>query len=497
MPSFGSLLGRWTGGLHNGAIRVEFGSDGVTRAEWMAGAKGDQTGGFEGKLLQKEKRLRGFWFDHATGVTVGNRFVCTCDVMLDEAEDPTGNTMVCKYKTKDGGEGSWKATRSTETGKVPRVDKKIASFAFKNKAVFESVTKFSVSERQADAEKRREEALASEPVMNLDGASMYVPPPGVNSEYLSIFDVDRAMKRIQGEQVEAYRSRLARDLEIIKSIKDDGEKLKKRFNMDADIAKRFIEIYEKLIKGETAYDALMTDRHAFVPSMSEPHLESSRPAEHMGDPYFSAVELQREIAKRDKVFMGAYKDRVEAQIAWLEKHKEDAEALKKRSLDPDIAKRKLEIFAKLVVGEKKLAALSERKPFAPNWPGWEPDSYKPHEHLPDTYYSAVELDRELARRDKKHWDEYTEKITKEVAYLTKIKDDGEKLKKWALDGDAAGKRIETLGRIIVGQGKAKLLDERPAVKPSMPTSVTRLSGSVMMHPLNIRKSMGLSSSGMR
>jgi len=496
MPSFGSLVGKWVGGLHGGPLRVEFCADGVTRGEWAGKSKGG-TGGFEGKMLNKEKFLRGFWYDADSGVTVGNRFQCTCVVSLDETEDPSGNTLVCKYKTKDGGDGSWKATRHSETGNVPRVDRKIASFSFKNKEVFEKLTKFSAAEREADNEKRRAEVLASEPVMNLDGASMYVPPPGVGAEYLNSTDLERAMRRIGDEKTEAYRARLARDLEAIKAIASDGEKLKKRFGMDADIAKRFVEIYEKLIKGEAAYDVLMTDRHAFVPSMGEPKLESSKFAEHMGDPYFSDVELQREIAKRDRKFMGGYKERVEAQIAWLEKHKEDSEALKKRSLDPDVAKRKLDIFAKLVKGEVMAAKLTERPAFKPNDKSWQPASSKPAEHLHSQYFSAVELDRELARRDKKHWDEYTEKITKEVAYLTKIKDDGEKLKKWALDGDAAGKRIETLGRIIVGQGKAKLLDERPAVKPSMPTSVTRLSGSVMMHPLNIRKSMGLSSSGMR
>jgi hypothetical protein len=297
------------------------------------------------------------------------------------------------------------------------------------------------------------------------------------------------MRRIGDEKTEAYRARLARDLEAIKAIASDGEKLKKRFGMDADIAKRFVEIYEKLIKGEASYDVLMTDRHAFVPSMGEPKLESSKFAEHMGDPYFSDVELQREIAKRDRKFMGGYKERVEAQIAWLEKHKEDSEALKKRSLDPDVAKRKLDIFAKLVKGEVMAAKLTERPAFKPNDKSWQPASSKPAEHLHSQYFSAVELDRELARRDKKHWDEYTEKITKEIEYLKKIKDDGEKLKKWALDADAAGKRIETLGRIVVGQRKEKALAERPAVKPSMPTSVTRLSGTVMLHPINIRAAL--------
>jgi hypothetical protein len=489
MPSFGSLVGKWMGGLHGSVVRVEFCADGVTRGEWAGKTKESSGGGFEGKMLNKEKFLRGFWYDADSGVTVGNRFQCTCVVSLDEQADPAGNTMLCTYKTKDGGEASWTATRHSETGKVPRVDRKIASFSFRNKAVFEKLTKFDVGERAAETEKRREEALASEPVMNLDGASMYVPPPGVGAEYLNSTDLERAMRRIGDEKTEAYRARLAKDLEAIKAIATDGEKLKKRYNMDADIAKRFIEIYEKLIKGETQYDLLMTDRHAFVPSMGPPQLESSKFAEHMGDPYFSDVELQREIARRDKKFMGAFGERVSAQMAWLEKHKEDAEALKKRSMEPDIAKRKLEIYAKLVAGEKKMAALAERPSFKPNDKSWEPDSYKPAEHLHTKYFSAVELDRELARRDKKHWEEYTEKITKEVEYLKKIKDDGEKLKKWVLDADAAGKRIETLGRIIVGQGKEKALAERPAVKPSMPTSVTRLSGTVMLHPLNIRKAL--------
>ena len=32
MPSFGSLVGKWMGGLHGSVVRVEFCADGVTRA---------------------------------------------------------------------------------------------------------------------------------------------------------------------------------------------------------------------------------------------------------------------------------------------------------------------------------------------------------------------------------------------------------------------------------------------------------------------------------
>jgi hypothetical protein len=491
MPSFGELLGKWVGGPDEKLLRIERDDNGVTHGEFESKSKdGKDKSGFEGKLLQKGKYLRGFWFDMSKGVTVGHRFVCTLEIHLDEQEDPSGNTMVAKCKTKDGGEVEWKAKRYSEVGDIPRVDKKISTFNFKDEKIFKRVSDFDKAKRQADTDKAREELLATEPHMNFDGSSMYVPPPGVGAEYLSVHDMERDVKKRLAEATTAYRERLARDLEIIKANATNGEFLKKRYAMDEDIAKRFIEIYEKLLNGEKNFDTLMTDRHAFVPSMSEPQLESSKPAEHMPEPYYSEVELYRELAKRDKKHLAGFKERVEKKLEWLQKNLENSEALKKQAMDQDIAKRKMEIYQKLIKGEVTALKLTERKAFYPTEPNWHPDSSKPAEHLPDKYFSSVELDRELARRDKKHWEEYTIKITNEIEYLTKIKDDAEKLKKWALDQDAAGKRIETLGRIVKGQKSELKLAERPAQKPpTKDPGSSRLSGTVMLHPINVRKAL--------
>jgi len=197
----------------------------------------------------------------------------------------------------------------------------------------------------------------------------------------------------------------------------------------------------------------------------------------------------REVERRERAHMAGFKERVEKKIEWLNKNIDNAEALKKMAMDGDVAKRKVEIFTKLVKGEVMAAKLLERKPFAPTNPSWAPDSSKPAEHLPDKYFSDVELQRELSKRDKKHWEEYTEKISKEVEYLTKIKDDAEKLKKWALDGDTATKRVETLKLIIKGQKSEAKLAERPAQKPPQPLGVGRMSGTVMLHPINVRKAL--------
>jgi hypothetical protein len=70
--------------------------------------------------------------------------------------------------------------------------------------------------------------------------------------------------------------------------------------------------------------------------------------------------------------------------------------------------------------------------------------------------------------------------------LTKIGEDAEKLKKIGLDGDGAKRRLDIFSRIIKGEERAVKLAERPAMKPNPPTINFRMSGSVMMHPINVR-----------
>jgi hypothetical protein len=416
------------------------------------------------------------------------RYACTIVVDIDEAADPTGKTITGKYKTKDGGEGSWSATRYSEMAAVPRADGKIAGFAFKKKAVFDRVTDNGAAKLAATIEKDRAEMLENADGGHpwFDGAIFYIPPPSIGAEYLNMTDLNRRLKAMEAEAAAKYKARLEGDAEKIKALMEGGKGdiLKKRYNMDMDIAKRFVELYARLLAGEAAAEKLK-ERPAMKPSMGHWKADSEKPAEHLPDPYMTELELHRKLKKDEPAHWAAFKARLEAEIVWLNANMGDADKLKARSMDADVAKRKVEIFTKLIKGEDMLAKLKERPSFKPNNPSWHPESEKQAEHLPDRYFSAVELERELAKRDLAHWEAYTAKLEAEVAFLTKNAEDSEKLKKLALDSDGAKKRVEILGRIIKGQGAAKKLAERPAMKPNPPTINFRMSSTVMLHPRNV------------
>jgi hypothetical protein len=76
-----------------------------------------------------------------------------------------------------------------------------------------------------------------------------------------------------------------------------------------------------------------------------------------------------------------------------------------------------------------------------------------------------------------------------VAHLTKIQDDGEKLKALAMDSDIAKRKIEIYNKIIKGETNSAKLSERPKMKPNPPTVNFRMSGTVMLHPINVRKAL--------
>ncbi len=80
-------------------------------------------------------------------------------------------------------------------------------------------------------------------------------------------------------------------------------------------------------------------------------------------------------------------------------------------------------------------------------------------------------------------------LQNEIARLQKIGEDGEKLKKLALDADGAKRRIEIFTKILAGENRAAKLSERPKMKPNPPTVQFRMSGTVMLHPINVRKAL--------
>ena len=433
-----------------------------------------------------------YWFDLDDGVTEGMRYTCTIEITIDEAGDPSGKTIVGKYKTKDGGDGEWRATKYSENAAVPRNDGKIASFAFRKKDIFDRVTDNGISKRTSTIEKAREEmienATAGHPYF--DGAIMYIPPPTIGAEYLNVADLGRYLKSMEVEAANKYKARLEEDMGIIKTLMDAGktELLKKRYNMDADAGKRFCELYERLLKGEAAAEKLK-ERRSFRPGLGPWHPDSEKPAEHLPDPYMTEFELLCKLRKDEVKHWEAFKVKLEAEIEWLTANATNDEKLKARSMDGDMAKRKIDIYTRMIKGETMSAKLRERPSFKPNNPSWHPESEKQAEHLPDQYFSAVELDRELVRRDKKHWEEYKAKLEKEVEILGKIGDDAEKLKSRGIDSDGAKRRIEIYSKIIKGEETAKKLVERPAMKPNPPTAKFRMCGTVMLHPRNVRAAL--------
>jgi len=490
MPVFTTLEGKWFGGPNSNVIRIEKQKDGSTRGDYQGKNKG--RAGFEGKLLANGKRLKGYWFDLDSGVTEGHRYACTLEVFIDEQADPSGKTITAKCKTKDGGETEWTAKRHSETAAVPRNDGKIATFAFKTKAIFDRVTDNGQAKLAQTIEKERAEMIenADQGHPWFDGAIMYIPPPSIGAEYMNMTDLGRKLKAMEEEKAAKYKARLEEDAGKIKALMDagKGDILKKRYNMDVDIAKRFIELYDKLLKGEAAGEKLK-ERPSFKPGMGPWHPDSEKPAEHMPDPYMTEFQLMCKLKKDESAHWAAFKAKLEAEIAWLTANQNESEKLKARGMDGDMAKRKIEIYTKMIKGEDMLVKLKERPSFKPNNPSWHPESEKPVEHLPDRYFSAAELERELNRREKKHWEEYKVKVENEIARLQKIGEDGEKLKKLALDADGAKRRIEIFTKILAGENRAAKLSERPKMKPNPPTVQFRMSGTVMLHPINVRKAL--------
>jgi hypothetical protein len=342
------------------------------------------------------------------GVSEGNRYDCTVEMFLDEAADRSGNTLTAKFRTKDGGSGEWTAKRYSEMKAVPRDGGKITSFNFKDKKIFDRVTEDIAKKKAVDAEKRREEYFAEASTFPwLDGAILYIPPPSVGSDYMSIVDIERHVRAMQVEQVDRYKARLEADLPVIKALMEagKGDVLKKRFNMDADIAKRFCDLYERLLKGEAMADKLK-ERRAFKPGMGQFHPESEKPLEHIPDPYMADYELYRKLKRDEPKHWEEFTAKLQKEIDWMTANMDNAEKLKTRSMDGDMAKRKVDIYSRMIKGEANLGKLKERPSFKPNNPSWHPESEKQAEHMPDEYFSSVELDRELGRRDKKHWEEY-------------------------------------------------------------------------------------------
>lgn len=171
--------------------------------------------------------------------------------------------------------------------------------------------------------------------------------------------------------------------------------------------------------------------------------------------------------------------RLEAEIADLEAKVAKGEG------NVDVMKARAEMCKRLLQGAKGFAKLKERPPYKPT-----PGDYHPKYDLehnpggkPDTYYSAHDLERKLAK-DQGDWDKgYVGRLEAEIADL-----EG-KVAKGEGNVDAMKSRIEMCKRLIAGAKGAEKLVERKKFKSKPSMSNAKLSPTVMLHPRNVASMM--------
>ena len=177
-PVLSTVLGKFKGGPGDPAKVLRVWIDAKTGGV-VKGQKGEKCG-FEGRMIESGKRIKGFWYDYDKEVTPGNRFECTCVIDLEGHDVLKG-----KYKLKGGGTEEWEAKRWSEQD-VPRADGKIKSFSIKDAKVFSRVTDNGKEKREANLEAARKQAMEeSIPRPYFDGAMTYIPGPATGSEYMT------------------------------------------------------------------------------------------------------------------------------------------------------------------------------------------------------------------------------------------------------------------------------------------------------------------------
>ena len=283
------------------------------------GKKGGRAG-FEGKLVEKGKVLKGFWYDYDAGITPGNRYECTCVISLDSS----GSILKGACKSKGGGsEQPWEAKRWSET-MVPREDKKICSFVIKEPAVFARVTDNGKAKREAWTEGARTAALAaSVPRHNFDGAMEYVPSSAIGCEYMTQHDLERFHKAEEAAKDAARVARYEAEVQALtEQLAKGDETVKDKLAQKA-----------KLLKGEKGSLALR-ERGTFKPGLGKFESASSKHAEYLPSPYMTELEVARAAAKEEAGKPVKEKERLleqqSALTAQLEAGTGDAAELKKQ-----------------------------------------------------------------------------------------------------------------------------------------------------------------------
>jgi hypothetical protein len=365
--SLSTVLGKFRGGPAGGLMRVTYDvkAGGVVKGEYKGKSGG--VAGFEGKMVDKGKKVLGFWcvqccterpvqrrhvrahgllcgsvqptphhspatpthkkpqprrYDYDQKITPGNRFECTCVITLEGAK---GEVLKAKLRTKEGGFDEWEAKRWSEQD-VARTEGKIASFCIKDAKVFERVTDNGRAKHDTWAEGARAKMMSdSVPRKMFDGAMTYIPGPATGDEYMTPHDLERVARAKEAGHRDGRIAMLEGKVAALEGKAAKGEDVKEK-----------LEKARLLLKGEAAEKKMLEERAdkkwkngagSFTPA-------SSKHAEHMPDEYTTQFELARKLHKadlerplKDKARMEAELPRVQAQLA---KGEGNADFLKKR-----------------------------------------------------------------------------------------------------------------------------------------------------------------------
>ena len=334
---------------------------GVVKGEYKGKSGG--VAGFEGKMVEKGKKVLGFWcvgvaerpvgsvwraafparfqqlhplhpplphtspiclprYDYDQKITPGNRFECTCVITLEGAK---GEVLKAKLRTKEGGFDEWEAKRWSEQD-VARTEGKIASFCIKDAKVFERVTDNGRAKHDTWAEGARAKMMSdSVPRKMFDGAMTYIPGPATGDEYMTPHDLERVARTKEAGHRDGRIAMLEGKVAALEGKAAKGEDVKEKLEKARLLLKG--EVAEKKMLEERADKKWKNGAGSFTPA-------SSKHAEHMPDEYTTQFELMRKLHKadlerplKDKARMEAELPRVQAQLA---KGEGNADFLKKR-----------------------------------------------------------------------------------------------------------------------------------------------------------------------
>ena len=437
-------------------------------------------------------------YDYDQKITPGNRFECTCEVLLEGA---TGDTLRGKLKTKEKEVVEWEAKRWSEQD-VPRVGGKISTFSVSTKAVFDRVTDDGRAKHESWAEEQRakvlEESKAHDPKnpRKLDGAIMYIPGPASGDEYRTAHDLEREAREKEAGHRDARIATLEGAVAKLEAKAAKGEDVKEKL----DKAK-------VLLSGEKKEKKMLEERTvkwkngagSFVP-------DSSKHAEHLPDEYSTELELMRKLHKADLERPLKDKARMEAELPKVQA------AMAAGKGDPDALKRREDFLKKMIAAKipkpedikefkppSKVVVLASRcggglflrpiararphPPFALSF--FSPAPYgAPAEHIPNPYISLFELERKL-KKDLKERDAKTlEAKAAEVEKLGKKKADG-------TISEHEARRLAAYTQIVKGEKAAIVMAaERKGFRAGAGSgTASRLSSSVMFHPVNMKNAM--------